>query len=208
MYSSGPERVRRHSTLEDVRREGPSSIRLYRLSLITRGGLKAGGSLHPLLANSLASPFQHLDYHAENQRYRRERRYHRRHRLYTIRHNRSSDHATRTPLPSPLRRPAPDQHQRLPNLHHRRRPEQSLQLLKNGQSSTVPTTTEKKISLHEKYDLQEAVSNKLHGRDVAVIKAQKILREDDLNVDLPVYFLHRSWMKNWFFIKGPTVKPV
>ena len=36
-------------------------------SLITRGGLKAGGSLHPLLASGLASLFQLQDHrHAEN----------------------------------------------------------------------------------------------------------------------------------------------
>ena len=37
--------------------------------------------------------------------------------------------------------------------------------------------------LHEKNDLQEVVSNKLHGKDVAIIKAQRIPREEDeLNV--------------------------
>ena len=64
---------------------------------------------------------------------------------------------------------------------------------------------EEEYPLHEKYDLQEAVSDNLHGKDVAVIKAQRIPREEDeLNVNLPIYFLHRVWKKNWLFIKGPT----
>ena len=59
--------------------------------------------------------------------------------------------------------------------------------------------------IHEKY-LQDALSNKLHGKDVAIIKAQRIPEEDEMNIDLPAYFLHRPWMKDWLLIKGPTSK--
>ena len=27
-----------------------------------------------------------------------------------------------------------------------------------------------------------------------------------MNIDLPAYFLHRTWKKDWLFIKGPTSK--
>ena len=60
--------------------------------------------------------------------------------------------------------------------------------------------------IHEKYDLQDALSNKFHGHDVAIIKAQRIPEEDEKNMDLPAYFLHRTWKKDWLFIKGPTSK--
>ena len=60
--------------------------------------------------------------------------------------------------------------------------------------------------IHEKYDLQDALSNKLHGNDVAIIKAQRIPEEDKMNIDLPAYFLHRPWKKDWLLIKGPTAK--
>ena len=59
--------------------------------------------------------------------------------------------------------------------------------------------------IHEKYDLQDALSNKFYGHDAAIIKAQRI-PEDEMNIDLPAYFLHRTWKKDWLFIKGPTSK--
>ena len=60
--------------------------------------------------------------------------------------------------------------------------------------------------IYEKYDLQDALSNKLHGNDVAIIKAQRIPEEHEMNIDLPAYFLHRPWKKDWLLIKGPTSK--
>ena len=60
--------------------------------------------------------------------------------------------------------------------------------------------------IHEKYDLQDAPSNKFHGHDVAIIKAQNIPEEDEMNIDLPAYILHRTWKKDWLLIKGPTSK--
>ena len=60
--------------------------------------------------------------------------------------------------------------------------------------------------IHEKYDLQDALSNKFHGHDVAIIKAQRIPEEDEMNIDLPAYILHWTWKKDWLFIKRPTSK--
>ena len=65
---------------------------------------------------------------------------------------------------------------------------------------------EEEYPIHEKYDLQDALSNKFHGHDVTIIKAQRIPEEDEMNIDLPAYFLHRTWKKDWLFIKGPTSK--
>ena len=66
---------------------------------------------------------------------------------------------------------------------------------------------EEPFPIHEKYDLQDALSNKLHGKNVAIIKAQRLLREEEeMNIDLPAYFLHRPWKQDWLFIKGPTSK--
>ena len=66
---------------------------------------------------------------------------------------------------------------------------------------------EEPFPIHEKYDLQDALSNNLHGRDVAIIKAQRLPREEEeMNIDLPAYFLHRPWKQDWLFIKGPTSK--
>ena len=61
---------------------------------------------------------------------------------------------------------------------------------------------EEEHPIHEKYDLQDALSNKFHGHDVAIIKAQRIPEKDEkMNIDLPAYFLHRIWKKDWLFIK-------
>ena len=46
--------------------------------------------------------------------------------------------------------------------------------------------------IHKKYDLQVALSNKFHGHDIAIIKAQRIPEED-----VPAYFLHQTWKKDW-----------
>ena len=43
---------------------------------------------------------------------------------------------------------------------------------------------EEPFPIHEKYDLQDALSNKLHGKDVAIIKAQRLPREEDeMNIE-------------------------
>ena len=56
---------------------------------------------------------------------------------------------------------------------------------------------EEPFPIHEKYDLQDALSNKLHGKDAAIIKAQRLSREEDeMNIDLPAYFLHRPWKQD------------
>ena len=60
--------------------------------------------------------------------------------------------------------------------------------------------------IHKKYELLDALSNKFHGHDVAIIKAQRIPEEGEMNIDLPAYFLHRTWKKDWLLIKGPTSK--
>ena len=66
---------------------------------------------------------------------------------------------------------------------------------------------EEPFLIQEKYAVQDALSNKLHGKDVAIIKAQRLPREEDeMNIDLPAYFLHRPWKQDWLFIKGPTSK--
>ena len=40
-------------------------------------------------------------------------------------------------------------------------------------------------------------------RTVAIIKAQRIPgEEDELNIDLPAFFLYRPWMKDWLLIKS------
>ena len=65
---------------------------------------------------------------------------------------------------------------------------------------------EEEYPIYEEYDLQDTLSNKFHGQDVAIIKAQRIPEEDEMNIDLPAYFLHRTWEKDWLSIKGPTSK--
>ena len=56
---------------------------------------------------------------------------------------------------------------------------------------------EEPFPIHEKYDLQDALSNKLHGKEVAIIKAQRLPREEDeMIMDLPAYFLHRPWKQD------------
>ena len=128
---------------------------------------------------------------------------------YTTKHRiRSSDHATRIQLSSPHRRPSPDKHQRLPSHRLRRKSEKKSQAPATDRSIQYCSYHYKEeYPLHEKYDLQDALSNKLHENDVAIIKAQRLLREEDeMNIDLSAYFLHRPWKKDWLRIKGPTSK--
>ena len=126
--------------------------------------------------------------------------------MYNRHHNRSPDHATRTQLPSPHRRPLPDQHQRLPSHHLRRKPEKSLQHQRQIARSSIALTITKKNTRSTRNTPSRMLSATNHGKDVAIIKAQINPEEDEMNIDLPAYFLHRPWMKDWLLIKGPTSK--
>ena len=113
----------------------------------TRRGLKAGGSLLPLLASGLTSPLLLEDRrHAENRRRWRGRRYHHHHRLQHRRRIRSSNYATRILLLSPHRRLSPDQHQRLLSHRRRRSQEKSLQSQRKIAQSCAATTPTKNLS--------------------------------------------------------------
>ena len=62
---------------------------------------------------------------------------------------------------------------------------------------------EKEYPLHEKYDLQDiyATSHKV------IVKAARQPREDEeINIDLPAYFLYQRENKHWLLVKGPTSK--
>ena len=57
--------------------------------------------------------------------------------------------------------------------------------------------------LHEKYDLQDVYPTTYK----AVVKATRQPRdEEEINIDLPAYFVYHSENKHWIFIKGPTSK--
>ena len=61
---------------------------------------------------------------------------------------------------------------------------------------------EEEYPLHEKYDLQ-VISTKYK----AIAKAQRLPRDDEeINVDLPVYFVFHRDNQHWTLIKGPTSK--
>ena len=61
--------------------------------------------------------------------------------------------------------------------------------------------------IHEKCDVQEALCVQIRKTNAVVIKAQRLQREDeDINVDLPAFFLHQPWAKTCKFIKEPTSK--
>ena len=66
---------------------------------------------------------------------------------------------------------------------------------------------EEEYMIHEKYDLQDALNSKLHGNDVAIIKAQRIPQEDEMNIDLPVYFLHRPCITKTCLYNFDSRKP-
>ena len=62
---------------------------------------------------------------------------------------------------------------------------------------------EDEYPLHEKYDLQD-----VHATTYKVIiKATRIPREDEeINIDLPVFFVYQKENRHWLQIKGPTSK--
>ena len=62
---------------------------------------------------------------------------------------------------------------------------------------------EEEYPLHEKYELQDVTSTKFK----AIAKAARLPRDDEeINVDLPVYFVYHRDNKHWTLIKGPTSK--
>ena len=79
---------------------------------------------------------------------------------------------------------------------------------KSSATNTAPTQyfhvdIEEEYPLHEKYDLQDVTSTKFK----AIAKAQRLPRDDEeINVDLPVYFVYHRDNKHWTLIKGPTSK--
>ena len=62
---------------------------------------------------------------------------------------------------------------------------------------------EEEYPLHEKYNLQD-----VHATTYKVIiKATRLPREDEeLNIDLPVFFVYQKENNHWLQIKGPTSK--
>ena len=136
------------------------------------------------------------------------RRYHHRLRLYYTLHQINRPRYKNTAIitaPPTITRPAPAPASPVtpPSKKARKEspapaPDRSIQCCSYHYDEEYP--------IHEKYDLRDALSNKLHGNDVAIIKAQRIPEEDEMNIDLPAYFLHRTWKKDWLLIKGPTSK--
>ena len=79
---------------------------------------------------------------------------------------------------------------------------------KSPAMNTAPTQyfhvdIEEEYPLHEKYDLQDVTPTKFK----AIAKAQRLPRDDEeINVDLPVYFVYHRDNQHWTLIKGPTSK--
>ena len=79
---------------------------------------------------------------------------------------------------------------------------------KSPATKTAPThyfhvDIEEEYPLHEKYDLQDVTSTKYK----VIAKAQRLPRDDEeINVDLPVYFVFHRDNQHWTLIKGPTSK--
>ena len=62
---------------------------------------------------------------------------------------------------------------------------------------------EEEYPLHEKYDLQDVISTKYK----AIAKPQRLPRDDEeINVDLPVYFVFHRDNQHWTLTMGPTSK--
>ena len=65
----------------------------------------------------------------------------------------------------------------------------------------------KEYPLHENYDLDEVMTDKLENRDCryVIIRAYRQQREEEsINVDLPAYIYFIDDEPAWFFAKGPT----
>ena len=60
---------------------------------------------------------------------------------------------------------------------------------------------EDEYPLHIKYDLQDVYATTYK----VSLKATRQPREDnEINIDLPAYFVNYREKKHWIFIKGPT----
>ena len=82
----------------------------------------------------------------------------------------------------------------------------------SGKEEKTTTGAGKAFPLHEKYDLDEVVSGTTKvRRKYYIVKANRLPRfEEEINVDLPAYFMHVHKEKDprprWLFVKGPTSK--
>ena len=82
----------------------------------------------------------------------------------------------------------------------------------SGQEKKTTTGAGRAFPLHEKYDLDEVVSGITRDkRKYYIVKANRLPRfEEELNVDLPAYFMHihkeEDPRPRWLFVKGPTSK--
>ena len=79
--------------------------------------------------------------------------------------------------------------------HLRRKPEKSLQHQRQIARSSIALTTTKKNTRSTRNTPSRMLSATNHGKDVAIIKAQINPEEDEMNIDLPAYFLHRPWRR-------------
>ena len=82
----------------------------------------------------------------------------------------------------------------------------------SGQEGKTTTGAGRAFPLHEKYDLDEVVSGTTKDRRrYYIVKANSLPRfEEEINVDLPSYFMHIHKEKDpktkWLFVKRPTSK--
>ena len=61
--------------------------------------------------------------------------------------------------------------------------------------------------LHEKYDLDDVVANKVCTFDAAIVKAYRQQRPDETdNLDLPVFSVYNLEDNEWVLVKGHTSK--
>ena len=90
-----------------------------------------------------------------------------------------------------------------PETPRAKRPRTKSPKYTNKQPSQYFHNIEDEYHLHEKYDLQD-----VHATTYKVIiKAIRLPREDEeLNIDLPVFFVFQKENKHWLQIKGPTSK--
>ena len=189
------------------------SIRIYQRYQSSRRGPKAGGSLHPLLASGLASP-QLLDDKPPTRSTPTVRREVPEKEISppalqtleintpdTITVTRPPKTAQLTPSPC-IKKPATPAPS--PETPRPKRPRMKSPKYTNKQPTQFfHVNIEDEYPLHEKYDLQD-----VHATTYKVIiKATRLPREDEeLNIDLPVFFVYQKENKHWSQIKGSTSK--
>ena len=156
----------------------------------------------PTAARRRPPPERRLQ-HADSRQRRRRRQHRQQHIYYRSTHQLPSQYQDHQRQHRSRHQPSsrnPLHRLLIHNRHRRKSREQTRRLRTLHLHSTF---IEEEYLLHEKYDLQDVIPTTYK----AIAKAARLPRDDEeINIDLPVYFVYHRDNRHWTLVKGPTSK--